>query len=563
MKIKTNQFLYVLYTLYMSESWTTKYGPKSIKDIVGNINVIKDGVRYLKSDKLEIKSKADCPKAILISGPSGTGKSEFAKMLSLYRGYIPMEFSAALLRKKQEVEHCIDIYRSDVRKNFSANHPLVIEALTNLDSCNMIRSGLGAAICIDELDATSKGYKGLITALMTILKSTTGHNPKRVIIFTCDDDTLTSKLKSLKNQCYHLSFKRISDREMVKLIDRVCDGEHISITQEDKQQLCNYSNGDCRRLLNGMELCFKNGADVNNQKELSNLISAFIKNDTMTIERLKYSTLSPDKILGRVIEESLDKKPEDNPFKIIPFIQGDSYSLGAQIFQTYPTLVRQDINQTEQVQMLAKAAEDVSYADFFIEQVRQGYGMDDDFIHLCYFIIYGVISPITRIREGIPKNFKVQTTGYAKVFGLQKAIDSQLDITSKLGRFGKLFYGKDVEEIRYVASNIARLLKEEKYEELTKLFYDNDIDFCVMDDIEKIRYMHVYTDTGIANSNSNRYRYLGPELKHVWKGAVKRKFKKQYTEDKPIVQGVKFKDEKNVKKINFFEKYESSNKKKK
>ena len=74
-----------------SESWTTKYNPLTIKELIGNINVIKDGVRYLKNYKSEKSAKADFHKAILISGPSGTGKTEFAKLLALYRGYIPVE----------------------------------------------------------------------------------------------------------------------------------------------------------------------------------------------------------------------------------------------------------------------------------------------------------------------------------------------------------------------------------------------------------------------------------------------------------------------------------------
>ena len=536
-----------------SESWTTKYNPLTIKELIGNINVIKDGVRYLKNYKSEKSAKADFHKAILISGPSGTGKTEFAKLLALYRGYIPVEFSAALLRRKQEVDNCIDIYRSDVTHNFSANHPLMIQALRNLDSCNMVKHGVGVALIIDELDATSKGYKGLITSLMTILKSTDGHNPRRVIIFTCDDNTLKSKLKTLKNQCYHLKFKQISDREMCKLIDRVCDEEHITLQSEDQELFSKFSNGDCRRLLNGMELCFKNGSHETSASDISKMIQSFVNNDPATIDRLKYSTLSTDKILIKLIETYIES--DKSIFNIIPYIQTESYTLSAQLFQTYPLLMRQDINSADQMRMIAEASADISYSDYYIDKIREtSGGFDDGVITSGFFVIQGLIAPLSIMKSGIPKNFKIDVGGYAKLSGLAKSISSQIDIKTKISNSIPILTGKSFEDVRYFGSFVAKFLKEEKYEELASFFHENDIDPGIIDDLEKIK---------LLKSGEGDNRYLGVDLKDVWKGVAKRKFKKQYTIDTPKISGVKFKDEKTVNKICFFEQFEKPKKKQK
>lgn len=542
----------------LHNSWTTKYSLKSIKDIIGNINIIKDAVRYLKNYKSEKSPRADFPKAILISGPTGTGKTEFAKLLALYRGFIPMEFSAALLRKKKEIEECIDVYKSDIRRNFSPNHPFVIQALRNLDATNMTKLGVGKAIVIDELDAISKEHKGckrLLTGLMAILKSKKGHDPRSVIIMTCDEKTLNSKLKSVKNYCHVLKFKKISNRELLKLVTRICKNEKIVLTNDDKQRFVNYSNGDCRRLINSMELCFKNGIGNYTSKQLSEMIQCFINNDHETIQRLKYSMLSSEKILHKVIETSIQSKADKkvSVFDVVPLIEKHMDTLGQQLYKTYPLLIRKDINSVKQLDLLSRAMEEISHADNFMDRIREAAGYDNGYAHSGYFISQGVLSPLHILRKGMSKNFHMDVNGYAKINGINRTINSQLSIKSKIGYMIPFLSGSSMDDIRFFASFIAKQLKEDKHSELAAYFHTYGIDPTVIDDLEKIK-------SPFPKFNG---MHLGVELKDVWKGPTKRKFKKQFIVVKPKVQGVKFKDEKPTKKIQFFERFEKPKKKQK
>lgn len=94
--------------------------------------------------------------------------------------------------------------------------------------------------------------------VVQLLGSNESHDPDTLMIITCNTEML-SKIKTLKSMCHHVQLKHISVNEMIKLIDTVCEGENLRLSKDDKELFAFYANGDGRRLLNGMELCFRNG----------------------------------------------------------------------------------------------------------------------------------------------------------------------------------------------------------------------------------------------------------------------------------------------------------------
>ena len=283
-----------------NKQWTKKYEPKTLKDIVGNTNLIKDAMKFIKNYKLTRNSNTqDIPKAMLITGPGGCGKTSFASILALYRGYIPIESTAALLRKKEEIQHFIDIWNSDVTHNYSDNHPLVKKAKKYLIAHCTPDLPVGKCLILDEVDAVAKTEKGLISDVIELLKKP-NHDPDTIMMITCDPDT-AERLKTLRNYCYCVNLRAIADDGMLKLINRVSEGENLPLSDEDKQQLINYANGDARRLLNGMEMCFKNGIAEYTPEQTSDLIKNFVQGNDDIIRKLQYSTWSAEKILSKVV----------------------------------------------------------------------------------------------------------------------------------------------------------------------------------------------------------------------------------------------------------------------
>lgn len=536
-----------------SQQWTSKYKPLSIKEMVGNINIMKEAIRFTKDYRCARGANTGFPKAIVISGSGGIGKTTFARLLALYRGFIPIEFNASSLRRKKEVSAMVDMYKTDIRKTIDPKNSDLLEAQKNLKLCNMSTLGVGKAIIIDELDAMGKGDRGLSTILMDLIKKKGRHDPNRILIITCDEHTLT-RFKTFKTWCHVIKFKRIIGKETIKLIDRVCDGENITLTEDDKLQFINYANGDCRRLLNGMEMCFKNGVSKYTIVELSKTIKLFVEGDEETIKRLKYSSLSSEKILHNLIQTVIDGDGRD----MINVVTTDMYAIALQLFKIYPDLTRNDINWSDQLNHIVKASDSISCAEYYIDSIRCA-PTGENFIHVGEnYIMQSILGPIFEMKEIIPKRFKTDVSGYAKSNGIKTSVDSQYRIKQKIGEMAPSLFGKSFEEIRYFSSWVGKMLYDKKYKELAVYFHDNNIDRLIIDELVKIKILN----TTIYDELS--YKYFGVKLSSVWKTTTKREFKKQYVTNKPKTHGVKFRDgKKPVKKILFFERFENKNKKRK
>lgn len=537
-------------------SWTTKYEPQSIKEMVGNVNVLKDAMRYLKKYKCTKGAKNtksgkgnEFSKGIIITGPSGVGKTLLAKLLALYRGYIPLEYNTSDLRRKNEISDMVDVYRSDIRKNFKANAKILLQAKKNLDACGLSKHQVGKAIIIDELDAMTKGQKSLKTVLTQLLHESSKHTPNRIIILTCGDDGVQS-FKTIVNNCYWIKLKKVSDSEMTKLVEKVCEGEEVELKKSEKQSLAKFANGDCRRLLNSMEICFTNGNGLSNMSsaKISEIVQKFVQGDEETLKRLKLSSLSTEKVLENIVRQiSVD---EEKAIDQVNYVCGDSRILAKQLFQTYPTMIRQDISMEDQLKYVSECSDFMSFGDVYIgSDTFEG----DHFMDMEKYTIYSVLGPLAKLKGGVANNFKMKVKGYAKMDGEDRSKQAQFDLRRKLTTMSVYFKNKTFDELAYVASCIAQKLKDGEYEEVSNFMYQFGMDPSVLDELIKIKVLKC------PHGDDEIERYEPPLLSDIWKATAKRKLKKQFITDEEHhpVQGLKFKDEKSKRrKINFFEKYE-------
>lgn len=564
------------------QSWVKKYEPKTLKDIVGNTNVIKDAMKYIKSYRTTRDTNAEgFSKAMLISGPGGCGKTMFAKILALYRGYICIEMSASLLRRKEEIQHFIDVYKSDITHNYSDNHPLVKKARKFLIAHSTPDLPIGKCILLDEVDSVGKSEKGLITDVIELLKQP-NHNPDTLMMITCDTDT-AERLKTLRNYCYCVGFRAIADDGMLKLINKVCEGENLILSEDDKKHFINYANGDGRRLLNGMEMCFKNGIAEYDSNQISELIQRFVNNNDDIIKKLQYSTWSAEKILSKVvgtliapynngatanITTSLKRinpntstsTPTTNttstpktttittnnnliPMALISVIEPEIHVIPVQLFQTYINLLRQDIPPLDQINILADTVEEISLADISHQNTKlnnpgimsedNGDSENSDYKMSDYYIISSTLIPIARMKKYIAKTYKTNVYGYAKLFGLLQTQKGQYNAKVRLKSLSGYFNQREYEELSLIGEKIANMLKSKQYDQLTNFFMDihtSETAAEVLDELANIK---------ILSSSTLK-------LTDVWKTNVKREFSKEFVKQKPKNTGVKFKTSNNT-----------------
>ena len=133
-----------------NELWIDKYKPKSVDDICGNKNIIKSLDNYVKS----LKDNPNLIKNILISGPTGIGKTSTAHIVLTSNNYRVIEFNATNVEGIKTIKNTIQnsFYYKNVLEMFNQDKRTT-------------------AIIIDEFDALiSMGSKGGINELLSVLR---------------------------------------------------------------------------------------------------------------------------------------------------------------------------------------------------------------------------------------------------------------------------------------------------------------------------------------------------------------------------------------------------------
>lgn len=517
------------------ESWVMKYRPKTIKEVVGNSDAIRKTLQYLKTYRYsDEKSKMKC--CIFITGPHGSGKTECAKILSLQRGFIPIIFNTTALRRKQEIKRLNDVYESDIIKNMQSDHPDIITAEKRIKRCKMEGIKVGKSIIIDDLESMTKGTKGLMTMITDKIQNIKKYNPDRILILTGNESIITRQ-QSIINKTYHVKFKKITDTEMMKIVNKICEGEYLKLTNDDKNCFIKYSNGDCRRLINGMEICLRNSPRDISVSDLSRIIKTFVNSDQETLNRLKYTNVSNEEIIC----ETIEKIRAGKGMEMLDNIEANPHTYALQIYKVYPTIIDKKIQMETQLDILARASEKLSEADQYGTQIRTNNWIDYTELNRNY-ATQTVLAPLNEMKNGMSKKIKIDGSKYARINGIRTVKTNQGILKEQIYITGNgLFFNKDYEELRVMSQVVSKLIIEQKYEEICEFLITNKIDLQFIKHLAKIKIMQIKKMKCLSN---------------VWNKGVERKLKEMLKIKKPKIRGLKFKDDKrSVNKILFFEKY--------
>jgi replication factor C subunit 1 len=98
----------------LTQLWTTRYAPKTLKEICGNKGQIEKLQQWLEDwsgssksgFKKPGKSGTNVYRAMMITGPPGIGKTTSAHLCAQLAGFIPIEMNASDARSKKLIEVC-------------------------------------------------------------------------------------------------------------------------------------------------------------------------------------------------------------------------------------------------------------------------------------------------------------------------------------------------------------------------------------------------------------------------------------------------------------------------
>jgi len=233
------------------QPFTIKYKPKKLNEIVDQDKAIK------KLKDFVINYKKQKKKAILLHGPSGTGKT----------------ISAHALANELDLE-IIEVNASDVR-NADQINSLLGSAIQQMSLFSK-----GKIILVDEADGLSgtKDRGGLLAILKLMEKSSFP------IILTAMN-IWNNKFSKLRNKSEIVEFSPLEYTSIFKILKKICDSEKIKYEDSVLKGLARRAGNDARAAINDLEtlsietkeLTKKSLEDLGERNKTDTIINALLK----------------------------------------------------------------------------------------------------------------------------------------------------------------------------------------------------------------------------------------------------------------------------------------------
>ncbi len=201
--------------------WPEKYRPSSIRELVGNEDIVQGFVNWMKSWSVGTPRK----RAVLLVGPPGTGKTAVVGAIANDLGFELVEFNASDKRNKGSIE--IQVSRSAMQ------HTL---------------DGRPRVILLDEVDGLSgTSDRGGINAILRII-DVSAHP----IVMTANDYE-SPKLKDIMKRCQVFQFDVIDNDSAIKVLRRIVEDNPRQVSNEALENIVTRSRGDLRAAISDLE----------------------------------------------------------------------------------------------------------------------------------------------------------------------------------------------------------------------------------------------------------------------------------------------------------------------
>jgi replication factor C large subunit len=211
--------------------WIIKYRPKKINDVVNQEQAKQRILEWLKKWPNVEK------RALLLYGPPGTGKTSLVEAIANELGYELIELNASDNRRREDIERTV--MRASITRSLTLHH-----------SAKKI-------ILLDEVDGVaSKEDAGGLEAIIKLV------NTSAVPIIMTANNPWDQKLRSLRDVCEMIPFKKLFKDEMILVLRKICVNEGLECDDAVLSYIIERSEGDLRAAINDLEVLYEGRSKV-------------------------------------------------------------------------------------------------------------------------------------------------------------------------------------------------------------------------------------------------------------------------------------------------------------
>ena len=263
-----------------STSFATKYRPKTLKDLVGQSLLKSQIAGMLKSKKF--------PRALLLTGPSGYGKTTTARIIARH------------INKTLEADEKNDIFEYNIGTCGTADE---IRALVNRLKYMPRNPEHKSIYILDEVHRLTK------TSASALLKEIE-EPPAHVIFILCTNEP-ENLLDTIKGRCEKLTLKAYTSEEILELLKKVCEQEELEVQDEILEKIARNSGNQPREslaMLQGIANIIHGGKNLS-EEQIDKEISAAVNNSIFEISNIFLKALYVKKYAACV--RSIDMAAEN------------------------------------------------------------------------------------------------------------------------------------------------------------------------------------------------------------------------------------------------------------